>query len=155
MSPRWGRNLASASDIARHLNECGGDFAASLRARMDIVGYAQKILLNAECFEAWSGDSLVGLLAMYCNSPEQKSAFITNVSVLEEWRGRGIAGALIEQSMSCARQKQFQTICLEVEAGNLAAVAAYGKYGFVASDGGQSTLTMTRDLGVEDGREQA
>ncbi|ARM11782.1 MULTISPECIES: GNAT family N-acetyltransferase [Rhizobium] len=147
MTPDWGHNLASASDITYHLNGCGTVFTEGLRARVDIDAYALKILLNAERFEAWSDGKLIGLLAIYCNNPQQTSAFITNLSVLEEWRGRGIAGALLERSMALARQKRFETIRLEVEAKNTAAVAVYRRYGFVVLDGEQSMLTMKRDLG--------
>ena len=147
MTPDWGHNLASASDIAYHLNGCGTVFTEGLRARVDIDAYALKILLNAERFEAWSDGTLIGLLAIYCNNPQQTSAFITNLSVFEEWRGRGIAGALLERSVALARQKGFEIIRLEVEAKNMAAVAVYRKYGFVVLDSQQSMLTMKRDLG--------
>ncbi|MBX4928433.1 GNAT family N-acetyltransferase [Rhizobium binae] len=147
MTPDWGHNLASASDIAHHLNECGTVFAEGLRARVDIDAYALKILLNAERFEAWSDGMLIGLLAIYCNNPQQTSAFITNLSVFEEWRGRGIAGALLERSVALARQKGFEIIRLEVEAKNMAAVTVYRRHGFVVLDGEQSMLRMKRDLG--------
>ncbi|QPB21241.1 GNAT family N-acetyltransferase [Rhizobium sp. 007] len=149
MTPNWSRNFASVGEIARHLNECGGNFATGLSARIDIEIYAQKILLNAERFEAWSNGILVGFLAMYCNDDKQKSAFITNVSVLEDWRGRGIAGTLLEQCITHADEKGFDTIRLEVEAANVAAVAVYGKFGFVPLGGGQSTLMMKLDLGAK------
>ena len=149
MTPNWSRNFASVDEIARHLNECGESFAAELSARIDIGIYAQKILLNAERFEAWSNGMLVGFLAMYCNDDKLKSAFITNVSVLEDWRGRGIAGTLLEQCITHADEKGFGTIQLEVEAGNMAAVAVYGKFGFVPFGGGQSTLIMKLDLGAK------
>ena len=89
-------NMASAAQIAEHLLRCDADFVPPLSGRVEIRDYAQKIASKATRFEAWSGGTLVGLVAAYCNDRDKRIAFITSVSVLREWTGKGIAARLMK-----------------------------------------------------------
>ena len=55
---------------------------------------------------------------------------ITNVAVLEQYRRRGVAKALMEEIINIAQQKQMIGITLEVRISNIAAQKLYTKYGF-------------------------
>lgn len=137
-------NHASKNDIVQHLFQCDANFLPALSERLDILSYAHKIASLATRFEAWSGKTLTGLLAVYCNDHACKVAFITNVSVLPEWQGQGIASQLLEQCLRYLRMLGFERIDLEVHECNLGAIKLYEKMGFVADNSGRAmSLSLT------------
>ena len=81
-------NKASEAEIAEHLSRCDADFVPPLSGRVEINDYAKKIASKATRFEAWSGGTLVGLVAAYCNDQEKHIAYITSVSVLRNGRAK-------------------------------------------------------------------
>ena len=137
---------ASAAQINGHLLRCDEVFVPRLGARVDIDDYARKIAGKAQRFEAWTSDDLVGLVAAYCNAPDKDVAFVTTVSVLPAWQGRGIASRLLENCIAHARKLGFAHIELEVGCGNGAALALYEKHGFSAAGETGGMLRMALDL---------
>lgn len=147
---RYAINQASIDEIALHLQACAPYFVSPLNLRVDIQSYAQKIVANAMRFEAWSGATLVGLVAMYCNGAIHGQAYITNVSVLPDWGGQGVAGALMTQCLAHAKGIRLHQVKLEVEAANVAAIRLYAKNGFTPTDASQSAVKMKLDLPPEE-----
>ncbi len=137
---------ASGAEIAAHLVACDGDFLPSLSSRVDIDGYARKLVDKAQCFDAWANGKLIGLMAVYCNAPDRGVAFITSVSVLPGWQGRGIASRLMEECITYVKGLGFSRLELEVGRSNDVAIALYKKNGFVALSQRSSILKMTLDL---------
>ena len=135
-------NEASTAKILNHLLACDSNFVASLNARVDLGEYVTKIYNNAVRFEAWSGESLAGLVAVYCNDRKNLAAFITSVSVVPKCQGKGIAAQLIGQSIEYAKKVGMYRVALEVESENHAAIALYEKYGFVVSVAGNPAIIM-------------
>ena len=72
-------------------------------------------------------DKIVGYAGMWHVVTE---GHITNVAVLEQYRRRGVAKALMEEILNIAQQKQMIGITLEVRISNIAAQKLYTKYGF-------------------------
>ena len=72
-------------------------------------------------------DKIVGYAGMWHVVTE---GHITNVAVLEQYRRRGVAKALMEEVINIAQQKQMIGITLEVRISNIAAQKLYTKYGF-------------------------
>jgi ribosomal protein S18 acetylase RimI-like enzyme len=138
-------NTATAQQVEAHLLACDAAFIPPLRRRVDVPVYAAKIAGRAQCFEAWSGDTLVGLVAAYLD-PEAARAFVTNVSVLPEWTGRGVASALLRQCVAHARNATMGEVALEVDPRNAAAVALYERIGFRPAGGAGPPLAMTLQL---------
>jgi len=132
-SIRYKRNLSSASEIVAHLQRCDDDFVPPLSTTVGIDAYAHKLAANAERFEAWVDDTLVGLVATYCNDHDRNSAFITNVSVLPQAQGRGVAVKLMQACIGHVREIGFNQLSLEVNDANEAAAALYRKLGFFAA----------------------
>lgn len=124
-------NRASLSELVEHLRECDVDISPRLSSRVNIDSYAQKIISHAVRFEAWAEGRLVGVLAAYCNDPERKISYITNVSVLRGLRGNGIADGLMMQCVQNAKKCDFKKISLEVAAENYPAIKLYEKHGFL------------------------
>jgi len=135
-------NKASAVQIAEHLSRCDADFVPPLSGRVEIKDYARKIASNATRFEAWSGGTLVGLVAAYCNDREKRIAYITSVSVLREWTGKGIASHLMSRCVEHARASGMRQMSLEVASGNAPAIELYEERGFIAGKADAPLITM-------------
>jgi len=96
VAPEINLNKAGAIQIAAHLRACDNMFVPPLSGRVDIDSYAKKIADKSIRFEGWVEGELVGLVAVYCNDGAAPFAYITSVSVLPQWGGRGIASQLVE-----------------------------------------------------------
>lgn len=140
------RDTADAAAIRSHLSACDAVFIPRLSDRVDVSAYAAKINANAHCFEAWSGEALVGLVAVYCNAPERATAFITSVSVLPHAQGKGLASQLMERCLAGTRELNFQRVELRVGTGNASAIALYTKLGFSVASEAEGMATMALDL---------
>ena len=125
---------ASSAQIADHLLRCDADFTPALSSRVDINEYAKKIGNKARRFEAWSGGSLVGLVAAYCNDRETRLAYITSVSVQRQWAGNGIATRLIARCVAHAVASAMRQVNLEVAREDSRAIKLYEKCGFTAGE---------------------
>lgn len=125
-------NKASEAEIAEHLGLCDADFVPSMSERVDINDYAKKIVSKSTRFEAWVDDKLVGLVAVYCNDMEKRTAFITSVSVLREATGKGIAESLMKRCIERKKALGMRQVSLEVASDNMPAIRLYEKCGFVA-----------------------
>lgn len=144
-------NKASVAEIADHLSTCDTDFVPPLSCRVEINNYAQKILSNAVRFEAWSDGTLIGLVATYCNDQDIRTAYITSVSVLKEWTGKGVATCLMSLCIKHVNALGMKQICLEVASDNLPAIRLYEKSGFAVNDTNASFVNM--NLYLESGNE--
>ena len=149
MSPlEYRRDTATADDVHAHLTRCDADFTPPLSARLDLRDYAAKLAERAARFEAWDGGQLVGLVAAYL-TPGAPEAFISNVSVVSELRGRGVAAALVADCVDRARGSGAATLTLEVATADRAAGRFYEKFGFTGRDpeaADRPTTTLTLDL---------
>lgn len=135
-------NKASAAQIAAHLRRCDTDFVPPLSGRVEINAYASKLLAKATRFEAWAGGTLIGLVAVYCNDRERRIAYITSVSVLQKWRGKGIATRLLHQCLAHAQGTGMEQIRLETTGNNTNTNRLYKRIGFVAGQTNASLLGM-------------
>ena len=136
--------------IRAHLLECDDQFEPPLSQRLDIRDYSHKIRANAMTFEAWQGETLVGLAAAYMNRAT-RSGYITSVSVLPQFGRENIATVLITQLMNHARDAGIHEVALEVGKTNAAAIALYRKFGFRAvEDRDNMVLMAVREIDPND-----
>ena len=145
---RYRRDTATTEDVHAHLTRCDADFTPPLSARLDLGGYAAKLAERAARFEAWDGGQLVGLVAAYVN-PGAPEAFISNVSVVSELRGHGVAAALVADCIARARGSGAATLTLEVATADSVAARFYEKLGFTERDpepADRPVTTLTLDL---------
>ena len=129
-APVFRRNESTAKQIAAHLFACDVDFVPPLGGRVDIEAYAGKLAARADRFEAWAGGEMIGLVAAYCNDDRRAAAFITSVSVLSCWHGRGIASQLISLCIEYVQGLGYERLKLEVDSCNAAALGLYKRQGF-------------------------
>ena len=109
-------NQASAEQVAEHLALCDPHFVPPLAERVDIGVYAAKLVSTGIRFEAWSGATMVALVAGYVNDRDKQSAYVTSVSVLSNWTGQGIGSRLLNRCISHARAIGMRQVRLEVVA---------------------------------------
>jgi len=147
-------NKASEAEIIEHLSLCEFDFVPPLRGRVEITDYAKKIASKATRFEAWSGGTLLGMVAAYCNDQEKRIVYITSVSVLKEWIGKGIAARLMTQCIKYAKASGMGQINLEVACDNAPAIKLYEKIGFIVSKANAPFVGMNLTLESGEKHEQ-
>lgn len=138
---------ASEGELLAHLRAVDSSFAPPLSRRVDLAAYAAKIAARARRIEAWDGEALVGLIALYADDPV-RGGFITNVSVLPSHQGQGLAGQLLRRTLALGTELRLASLRLEVKADNTAALALYRRHGFTrdASDAAGPTLFLHREL---------
>lgn len=139
---RYTENKASAADILQHLQLCQDDFIPPLHETVDIEKYSIKLFQNSVTFETWKNAQLVGLLAIYLNDKSNQTGFITNVSVLKEFAGNGIATDLLRRCINHAQKKYFSEISLQVNVRNKTAIKLYENFHFTADESQTNTITM-------------
>ena len=147
-SVQYRRDTATTDDIHAHLTRCDADFTPPLSERLDLGEYAAKLAEQAARFEAWDEGRLVGLVAAYV-TPGGPEAFISNVSVVPELRGHGVAAALVADCIDRARGSGAAKLTLEVATADRAAGRFYEKLGFTARDpepADRPTTTLILDL---------
>ena len=140
---KYKHNTANFDEIHQHLNSCDQNFFPKLSSKVNIAEYSEKINNFAEKFEAWQNEMLIGLVAVYKND-ENHFLFITNVSLLKEFQGKGIAKQLIMNAIDFAKDHQYKNIKLEVHLENENAIQLYTKLNFknITTENESAFLTL-------------
>ena len=133
---------ATAEEIYFHLKECNANFIPPLDEKVDIQEYSKKLVDKSVTFEAWEDRILAGLIAAYLNDAEKKSGFITNVSTLKKYMGKGIASELMTRCIDYSKKHNFKEILLEVSEKNIEAIHLYTKNGFKDIENKNGMLVM-------------
>jgi ribosomal protein S18 acetylase RimI-like enzyme/SAM-dependent methyltransferase len=141
-------DASAEADIRAHLGTCDHQFSPPLSTRVDLADYSRKLRANALTVEAWKGKTLVGLVAGYLNAAE-RSAYVTNVSVFEEFAGKAIATRLLGTFIEHAQAAALGTIALEVSRTNTAAQHLFSKFGFRAVEDRGDFLLMLKPVTPE------
>lgn len=130
MNINYKTESASKENICQHLFACSNNFVPPLESTVNIKDYSAKIKDKGVTVEAWSGTRLIGLIAVYLNDFENRTGYITNVSVISEFSGQGIASRLLSNCVELVKERNFNSIQLEVNRKNKSAVALYEKFHF-------------------------
>lgn len=119
-----------------------GNFLDSLYSAHEIIG-----LQNDE----------KELLAYFVLMPVVDEMHLLNFAVSASVQGQGYARVLLDKMRSCAQEKQFQSVLLEVRVSNQRAIEIYQRYGFteigrrksyypVENNGREDAIVMRMDL---------
>ncbi len=138
-------NRSTQEVILEHLQKCDHLFVPSLSETVDLGSYSSKIYDRAQRVEVWDNEVLIGLIAVYLNQEEGKS-FITNVSLMEEYLGMGIAGKMLNRCFDLLKEQSIESVELEVKKANHRAIKFYNKYSFIKSRESESSLFLIRNL---------
>lgn len=137
-------NTASEDTILTHLNHCNNQFVPALSTLVSLEVYAKKMADYAVLFEAWADEKLIGMVAMYLN--EQKYGYITNVSVYDEYGGKGIAKQIFVNLMEYAKANNISEIKLEVSEINIPAINLYKNFGFESIEEKNNQIIMLKKV---------
>jgi len=134
-------NKSSDIEIGNHLFECSDSFTPPLSTYVEIDSYSTKIFTKSVRFEAFYGDKLIGLIAMYTNN-ENMSTFITNVSVYPKFIGEGIGYTLLTNCKMYIASEGLKKLSLEVKRDNTTAIKFYKKNNFIITETNKENYTM-------------
>ena len=122
-------NNSTLEYIKKHLNNCSDSFVPSLESYVDISKYSQKIFNFGIKFEAYKDNNLIGLIALYVDNQE-KTSFITNVSVDPNFQGNKVAENLLLSCVGYLKENNYLEITLHVNKNNTKAINFYKKHNF-------------------------
>lgn len=122
-------NQSNLFQVKSHLDQCSELFTPILSSYVDIYSYSEKLIQKATRIEAFDGNILIGLIAIYVNE-EENVCFITNVSVIPSFSGKGIATTLFYRTQDLIKNLRVNTIILHVNINNYPAINFYEKLGF-------------------------
>lgn len=120
-------NLSNLKEVKNHLILVDNEFTPKLSSYVDINEYSKKIYEKAERIELRIGKQMIGLIAFYINAD---LAFVTNVSLENNYQGLGYGDLMIDKLMAYAENNSIRTIKLEVRNENLKAIKFYENRGF-------------------------
>jgi ribosomal protein S18 acetylase RimI-like enzyme len=143
----FSQNTASQTTIFEHLVRCNESHNPRLDARVDLWEYSIRIYENATTFEAWLDNALVGLVAAYFNGQNSRSAYITDVSVIQNLMKSGIASALMSKCLEYAKSLNIDVVMLEVFKDNTKAIRFYEKFGFCINEYREDSILMKHHFG--------
>jgi ribosomal protein S18 acetylase RimI-like enzyme len=127
MTFRQTMNSATELEIVVHLTQCDAHYRPKLSERVDLPAYGKKLFLRSQRFEMWEGATLAALAAVYFDDGENRRGYISNISVLPEYAGRGIGLQLLQSVEQFAADKGFEELRLETGSDNVAALRLYEK----------------------------
>jgi ribosomal protein S18 acetylase RimI-like enzyme len=145
MTINYSINKSSFIQVKFHLNECSKNFIPELSSYVNIDSYSAKLFQKAMRVEAFIESELIGLIAIYVNEQKEES-FISNVSVLPIFEGKGVAKKLFEKTLKLLKNLKLNKIQLEVDLMNVKAITFYQKLGFETIDKYENKLIMNLNL---------
>ncbi len=142
MSLVFKENTAGENEILLHLNTCSNSFIPPLHEKMNLIEYSKKIAERAIKFEVWDEQILIGIIAAYFNDSINYSGFITNVSVIDDYKDKGLASKLMNMCINYAQKNNFKEIKLEVNFKNFNAIKLYNRFNFSELEKKNDTILM-------------
>lgn len=135
-------NRSSQFELFEFLKGNDDAFYPLFSQSVNLDEYSLKLHNKADRYECWSGDELIGLLAVYTNQ-ETNTAYIPYLCVTHKMSSLGIAHKLLSHFLESTNA--FKVI-LECRRNNERAFAFYLKNGFVISDVAQEKYQMILHL---------
>ena len=137
------------SEIETLLRSADIDFNPPLSTRISIPEYAEKIHKNATIFSTHQGGKLLAFLALYCNSTNDSTAYMTMLLVSRNHRNIGLASNLVESGIGFLKKQGFKSLRLEVYRSNSNAINFYANFGFRKVYGDEKDASIFMELNLE------
>lgn len=106
-----------------------------------------KFIKNGNAIVILDDNHVIGFLNLYCNNFETRKAYICNVYILDEYRGKGLSKKLVDEAISISYLNNFDSIVLHVAEDNVKAINLYKGYGFEFT--GKYKMTDEKELEME------
>lgn len=121
---------------------CDEDFVPALSSRVSIPEYCKKLHAHADIISLMHNKKTIGLVAVYANNQQERTAYISSVCMIKEFRGKGYSRLLLESTIEYVKLKELKFIHLEVGLENLPAISLYESFGFIHIKKGLLTQIM-------------
>lgn len=108
------------------------DFVPPLLARINIIEFYNKVKSLANIIGCYYKNELIGLCIFYENNHETKKAYINFIAIHKNFRGKNIAGNILERVCSHAKKQGMKTIGINTN--NIIAKKCYIKNGFILKE---------------------
>lgn len=138
--------VGSQNEINLHLLDCDKFFIPKLSEKVNISEYSEKIFNKAINFEAWDNERLIGLVSIYINEEDTSFGYITNASIINEYKNRGIASNLLKKCIKYSKDINLNWISLKVDTKNVSAVNLYNKFNFMEEKHKNSSSFLKLEL---------
>jgi len=138
--------VGSQNEIYLHLLDCDKFFIPKLSEKVNISEYSEKIFNKAINFEAWDNERLIGLVSMYINEEDTSFGYITNISIINEYKNWGIASNLLKKWIKYSKDINLNWISLKVDTKNVSAVNLYNKFNFMEEKHKNSSSFLKLEL---------
>ena len=104
------------------------DFGVPLSSKIDMTQYVVKLLSLGNVIVVMENEEIASCICFYCNDFQERKAYISLLSTLSFYQGKGYAKMLVNEAIRYCRTKRFQKIF--VDSINIAAVSLYMSEGF-------------------------
>ncbi|MFZ7133439.1 MAG: GNAT family N-acetyltransferase [Eubacteriales bacterium] len=120
--------------LTAFLKEMDSAFPIPLSTKVDIGTYSYKVLSKGIVLCNESSGKITGVLLGYANDVLTKSAYISTLVILEEYRNSGLGSLLISHMKWFCRNRGMNTLSVFVHKCNKNAIRFYQQNGFIISD---------------------
>lgn len=117
-------------EILEYLYEHDRDFPIPLSYKVDLNQYLNKVMYLGKSIICTDQNKITGLIFYYDNNIKERKAFISLLSVDENYRGRGIATHLINEVLFLLKQQHFEICEVPTHESNEQAIDLYCLLGF-------------------------
>ena len=124
------KRLTDGNSIYNAIEQFHSEFS-TLSERVDLKEYSNKLALHSSCELMVKDTEVVGIVAMYINSVQTKTAFITLIGIHTKFQGKGYGTILLKHCCEIAQNAGMNKIRLEVDDSNTKAGSFYQKHGFL------------------------
>lgn len=129
------KKVENVNEVENIINRFNSEFVPSLQSRVNNLNeYSKKLYNNAITIKAIESGKTIGFASLYCNDFENKTAYLTQIAVKNEARGRGVGQMLIDEVINICNENGMITLDLEVANDNIKAFNLYKKNGFYKTD---------------------
>ena len=123
--------LIKEADEVKELLVSFGDVFPNLKGRIRSYDeFSEKLASYANVYVCLKENSPCGLLVYYSNDTSSKTAYISLIGVLEEYRGISVGKFMLDWCMYNSSIVGMSTVKLEVELNNENAIRFYKRNGF-------------------------
>ena len=124
------KRLTDEKSIYNAIEQFHSEFS-TLSERVDLREYSNKLAQHSSCELMVKDTEVVGIVAMYTNSVQTKTAFVTLIGIHNEFQGKGYGTILLKHCCEIAQNAGMNKIRLEVDNSNTKAGRFYQKHGFL------------------------
>ena len=122
--------LNNADKLCRFLEKVDGSFPIPLSSKIELSVLSDKLCTIGIVFAAHIDGELAGIIGLYANDSETKTAYFSVLAVLNEYSGKGIASQLLQNAVEEAKLCGMRKVRLYTHKTNKGAIHLYKKAGF-------------------------